>query len=139
MKNIFTILSIWSIIFLMSAGVVLAQAGSGSSGGNSGGGVGPSEGSVSGVIEIGNPFKGGDTIPELLKTIINDITFPIGGVIAVLAFIYSGFLYVSAQGNAAQISKAHNALLYSAIGTALLLGAWVVSEVITGTINQLKS
>lgn len=90
-------------------------------------------------IELKNPFKGGDTIQAFFKTIIRDIVFPIGGVIAVLAFIWSGFLFVKAQGNDAKLTEAKKALLYTAIGTAILLGAWVIMEVITGTINQLKT
>ncbi len=57
---------------------------------------------------------------------------------AVLAFIYSGFLYVMAQGDETKIKTAHRALLYTAIGTAVLLGAAVISAVITATINQLR-
>jgi len=85
-----------------------------------------------------NPFKVGDTLFEVLKAVINDIILPIGGVLAVLAFIFSGFLYITAQGNEMKLKTAHRALLYSAIGTAVLLGAWVIAKVIEATINQLK-
>lgn len=89
-------------------------------------------------VTFENPFQGGPTsLFELIKTIINDILMPIGGVIAVLAFIYSGFLYVKAQGNTTQIKDAHNALLYTSVGTAILLGAWVLANVICQTISEL--
>ncbi len=84
-----------------------------------------------------NPFKGGDSLFALLKTIINNILMPIGGVIVVLAFIYTGFLYVTAQGNTTKITGAHKALLYTSIGAAILLGAWVLANVICATIKQL--
>ena len=90
-------------------------------------------------ITIDNPFRGGDTLFELLETVVNDIILPIGGVLAVLAFIYSGFLYVAAQGDTTKIKNAHNALLYTAIGTAVLLGSWALANVIKGTINQLMT
>lgn len=90
-------------------------------------------------IKILNPFRGGDTLFELLETVVNDIILPIGGVLAVLAFIYSGFLYVAAQGDTTKIKNAHNALLYTAIGTAVLLGSWALANVIKGTINQLMT
>lgn len=89
-------------------------------------------------ITLDNPFKSGDSLTGLLDNIFNGIVFPIGGILAVLAFIYSGFLYVTAQGNESKIKTAHTALLYTAIGTAVLLGARVISEVIGGTIDQLK-
>ncbi len=89
---------------------------------------------------IVNPLAkvGVNSISELLKVILNNIIIPIGGVVAVLAFIYSGFLYVMAQGNESAIEKAHRTLLYTAIGTAVLLGASVIMTVITNTVNQLK-
>ncbi|MEK7461776.1 MAG: hypothetical protein AAB586_01765 [Patescibacteria group bacterium] len=90
------------------------------------------------AVELPNPFRGGSSLFDLLRTIINDILLPIGGVLAVLSFIYSGFLYVTAQGNEAKLKTAHRALLYTAIGTAVLLGSWVISQVIKNTIDQLR-
>jgi hypothetical protein len=87
--------------------------------------------------QLPNPFKGGNSLIGLFQTIVNDILMPIGGVIAVLAFIYAGFLYVTARGNEGQVKTAHKALLYTAIGTAILLGAWVIAKVICQTIGQL--
>jgi len=89
-------------------------------------------------IELDNPFKSGGSLPELLNNIFNEIVFPIGGILAVLAFIYSGFLFVSAQGNESKLTTAKTALLYTAVGTAVLLGARVISEVIGGTVDKLK-
>ena len=77
------------------------------------------------------------TIPGLLKVIISDIIIPIGGVVAALMIMYAGFLYVTAGGNETQIKKAHDALLWGAIGAAVLLGAYVIATAIQGTINQL--
>ncbi len=92
-----------------------------------------------GVITLKNPFGAGvNSLYGLLQRVINEILLPIGGVLAVLAFIYSGFLYVTAQGNEIKIKNAHRALLYTAVGTALLLGAWVFANVICGTIEAIS-
>jgi hypothetical protein len=72
-----------------------------------------------------------------MKAIVNNVLLPIGGVLAVLGFIWSGFLYVMAQGNSTKIADATRALSYTAIGTAILLGAWAITDVISGTITQL--
>jgi hypothetical protein len=87
--------------------------------------------------KLDNPFTGGSTLDELFKTIINNIVMPIGGVLAVLAFIYSGFMYVTARGNETKVKQANSALLYSAIGTAILLGAWVIANAISTTIRSI--
>lgn len=92
---------------------------------------------------LDNPFNcnGVDpcTLFTMFEAIINDILLPIGGVLAVMAFIYSGFLYVTARGNETKLKTAHMALLYTSIGTAVLLGSWVIAEVIENTINQLQA
>jgi hypothetical protein len=91
----------------------------------------------SAAVELVNPFKG-DSIQDLLKTIVNDILIPVGGVVAVIMIIYAGFLYVTARGNDTKITEAKNALTWAVIGAAILLGAWVISEAISATVTQLK-
>lgn len=91
-----------------------------------------------GVIKIKNPFRGADNIYELIYAIIDRLILPVGGVIAVLMIMWAGFLYVTARGNTSQIDTAHRALLYAAIGAAVLLGAKVISEVIKGTVDQFR-
>lgn len=89
-------------------------------------------------IKISNPFKQ-DTIQGLIETIVNDILMPIGGVVAVVMIMHAGFLFVTARGEPGQITKAKDALLYAVIGAAILLGAWIISEVISKTITELKT
>lgn len=91
----------------------------------------------SGNIRFENPLRTGDTLYQLMEKIVNDIILPVGGVLAVLSFIYSGFMYVMAQGNEAKLKSANKALVATAIGTVLLLGAWVFARVIENTVNQL--
>jgi len=149
MKKFLAPLLSLAILLSIGASLVYAQPGSGNP--PTGGGNPPTEGgnpptgggnptaSSSGVdITLDNPFKGGDSLFALLNTIINEIIFPIGGVLAILAFIYAGFKYVTAQGDTIKIKEAHQTLLYVVIGTAILLGARLISEVISGTIDQLK-
>mgnify|MGYP003394299859 FL=1 len=49
----------------------------------------------------------------------------------------SGFMYVTAQGDETKIKTAHKSLLYTSIGTAVLLGAWTLANVICNTVNDL--
>ncbi|MCK5060076.1 MAG: hypothetical protein KAR00_02990 [Candidatus Pacebacteria bacterium] len=87
---------------------------------------------------IENPLKGGiDTLGKFVEVIVTDIVIPIGAVIVVLAIIYSGFLFVTAQGNPEKLEVAKRAFLWSAIGAIILLGAWVIAQVIENTISQI--
>lgn len=138
MKKYFLALSLLSFIFIVSwfslPQTTFAQGGTGGSQTTTGGGQISGGGAL---VTLDNPFSGPDSLFELLKSVMNDIVLPIGGVLAVLAFIYSGFLYVTAQGDETQLKTAHKALLYTAIGTAVLLGSWVLANVICETIGQL--
>lgn len=130
MKKIYILLIIF---FLLLTGAVSAQTTA-----PSGRSSLPSSGATQTLkFRIDNPLKGSGDLFELMTTIIKDILLPIASVLVVLAFIYSGFLYVKAQGNDKEIAKAHRALLYSAIGTAILLGAYAIMEVIKTTVNQI--
>ena len=128
MKKLFT--AIISLAIFLTVGITLVFA---QGGGN------PPTGGGNPVIStnLQNPFGGTTSLFALLKTIVNDVILPIGGVLAVLAFIYSGFLYVMAQGNETKLATAHKSLLYTSIGTAVLLGSWVLANVICTTIGLL--
>jgi uncharacterized membrane protein len=76
-------------------------------------------------------------IPDFINALITIVLF-VGVPIVTLAIIYSGFLFVQASGNSEKLGTAKKALLYSVIGAALLLGAFVLSEAIQGTVDQLK-
>jgi hypothetical protein len=90
-------------------------------------------------VVLENPFKVGNDLYQVAEAVVKNVVMPIGGILCVLGFIYAGFIYVTAQGRPAQYTKANNALLYSAIGTAVLLGSWVLAQVIRTTIGALSS
>ena len=120
------------LLFVTSATLVSAQGDGGSNPGDDGG-------SNPINITISNPLACGEncTLFTFVEMIVNNIILPLGGVLCVLAFIYSGFKYVMARGDSKAIGEAHLALLYTAIGTALLLGAWLFANVIKETVNEL--
>lgn len=101
------------------------------------GGTNPNPPNVGG--RISNPLKDsvGSTIPALLNAIVDQILIPIGAILAVLAFIWAGFKFVTAQGSEPKIDEAKRALLYAAVGTAILLGAKVITTVLKNTLDAL--
>lgn|SRR3989338_6318421 len=105
---------------------------------NSGGIFGQNQGGISGqnsgLTEFQNPL-GVDTLQEFLVKfleILIQIAFPF----IVLAVIYTGFLFVKAQGNPEELKVAKNAFLWTVIGALLILGALAVSELIKATVDQ---
>ncbi len=89
---------------------------------------------------IKNPLSAefGSDLPHFITSIVNFVLL-VGIPIIALAIIYSGFLFVMAQGNAEKLSKAKKTLLYTLIGAALLLGAFVVANAISGTVDAVKN
>ncbi|MBL4644804.1 MAG: hypothetical protein JKX80_02975 [Candidatus Pacebacteria bacterium] len=67
-----------------------------------------------------------------LKAVIF-IVFPI----AVVFVVYSGFLFVTAQGNPEGLATAKRNFLWTIIGVGLLLGAWALALLIKGTIDPI--
>lgn len=74
---------------------------------------------------------------ELIDSVLK-IVMAIGTPIAILAIVYSGFLFVTAQGSEDKLKTAKSALLWSIVGTTVLLGAWVLAGAISSTIEALK-
>lgn len=91
------------------------------------------------IITLVNPL--GDKVNDLPSFIymILEIVFEIGAVVSVLAIIYVGFMFVRARGNSEELVTARRALLYTAIGIAVLLGAVLIATVIDSTITDLST
>ncbi len=86
-------------------------------------------------VTIVNPIKS-TTLVGFIQTILEGI-IKIGMPIIVLAIIYSGFLFVSAQGNSEKLSEAKRALTYTLIGAVILLGSWAIAQLIADTVHAL--
>jgi uncharacterized membrane protein len=76
-----------------------------------------------------------DSIEGLIVAILEFVVI-IATPIVVLFIIYSGFLYVTARGNAEQTKKATTSLTYAIIGGILILGAVALSAIIAGIVDS---
>lgn len=87
--------------------------------------------------KICNPISGIENITDLIKILLEKVLM-IGFPLVALAIIYCGFLFVAARGNSEKITKAKDALLYTIIGAAILLGSWAIAQVISETVTGLS-
>ena len=87
--------------------------------------------------KICNPIDQ-DTLTGFIKHILEGV-LKIGIPIVALAIIYCGFLFVAARGNSEKLTKAKDALLYTLIGAAILLGSWAIAQLISATVIGLGS
>lgn len=135
-KNVLFITLTIFIFFVFALPVSYVVAQNGNSGnpstqpqGNSGD-VDPEKG------RIHNPLGDTTDIPELIQKALQG-ALKIGVPIVALAIIYSGFLFVFAMGNPEKLKKAKDALLYTLIGAAILLGSWAIATLIVTTVRGL--
>lgn len=61
------------------------------------------------------------------------VALPVIGLFIVIA----GFMFVLARGNSSELEKAKRNFLYVIMGAGLILGAWVIAELLSGTVGQL--
>ncbi len=79
-----------------------------------------------------------DTLPEFLYAILEAailILFPI----IVLMIVYTGFLFVSAQGNPAKLEQARKSLLWTLVGSLVVLGSYTLARAIEATVGSITN
>ncbi len=103
--------------------------------GGGGGDVIPNNSSNFSGLE--NPIQVG-SLAELVAKLL-DVVLTIGIPIVAFFIIYSGFKFVLARGNEEKLKEAKQSILYTLLGAALLLGAWVLATAIDSIINSIKS
>lgn len=85
------------------------------------------------ITKLQNPIKY-DTLSGFVAAVTQaavNVLLPF----LVLSFIYTGFLFVKAQGKDKEIGAAKDALWYSVIGALVLFGAWGFAQVIKTTVS----
>jgi type IV secretory pathway VirB2 component (pilin) len=88
------------------------------------------------AITFENPL-GQTSIRDLLEKILDFLT-QLGAVVAVIFVVYAGFRLVFARGNEAELTKAKQTLVWALVGAAIVLGAFMLAEVINNTANELR-
>jgi len=84
-----------------------------------------------GGISFPNPIKK-QSIIEIVNAVLDFVT-QLGAVVAVLFLVYSGFLFVLARGDPNMLSKAKSTFMWTIVGAMIVLGAFVLSEIIENT------
>lgn len=88
-------------------------------------------------LEVGleNPINI-DSIEELILRIVEVVLFILYP-IAILAIIYAGFKFITAQGKPDEISDAKTIFFWAVVGTGLLIGANVILALVRDTIENI--
>lgn len=77
-----------------------------------------------------------DTIPQFFSALLKALVMVALPIIS-LFIVYTGFLFVFARGNETQLKRAKLNFLYVMIGAVLILGAWLIANLLGNTVTQL--
>lgn len=88
---------------------------------------------VNEMVNIKNPLNVA-TVEDFFRAILA-ILLIIAVPLIVFFIIYAGFLYVTARGNEEKLTTANRALFYAILGGLLILGANILINIISGTIE----
>ncbi len=69
-------------------------------------------------------------IQSFIQSVI-DVMITLAGAVAVGFFVWGGFGYITSSGNPEKLDQSKKTILYSAIGLAIVLGAFVLSSIVT--------
>jgi hypothetical protein len=83
--------------------------------------------------EFTNPL-GNVTLYEFLVKILNALIYILFPII-VLMIVYTGFLFVAAQGNEQKLREARRALMWTVIGALVVLGSKALALAIEATVK----
>ena len=136
-KCIFVLLMMsmfFSFLLIPNISTVYGANGS-DDGGANGSDDGGANGSGNSSFSIANPLKVTSITGFLTAVIEVILVFAIP--IIVLYIMYAGFLFVTANGEPGQLEKARNALLFAIVGGVIILGAFVIIDIIKGTVDNI--
>ncbi|CAN5395557.1 hypothetical protein BH09PAT4_BH09PAT4_00090 [soil metagenome] len=97
------------------------------------------------VVALGTPIilapdayaASGDVaqVESFIRNVIKVIA-GLAGLIATGFFVAGGFTYITSSGNPEQLDKAKRTLTWSAIGLAIVIAAFVISNIVTSLATQ---
>lgn len=102
----------------------------------------PSGGGSGAPVTLINPLNSGgcssnsNCLESFLVSILNFVV-RIGAIVVILMLVYIGFKFVTAQGREGEITKVKEMLLWTVVGSLILLGAKVIAMGIQATVQSL--
>ena len=78
---------------------------------------------------------GVSNVENFIRSVIT-VLAGIAGLVATGFFVVGGFTYITSTGNPEQLDKAKRTLTWSAIGLAIVIGAFILAQIVTTLATQ---
>lgn len=79
-----------------------------------------------------NPSPTGDTLPAIIKKIVNLLLYVIGAV-SVIMIVIGGIKYTISNGDSSAVTSAKNTIFYAVIGVVVAILAYAIVNFVVGT------
>jgi hypothetical protein len=83
---------------------------------------------------IAHPVLASDGNVAQVETFIRNIIKVVAGLAGLVAtgfFVFGGFVYITSSGNPERLERAKHTLIYSGVGLAIVIAAFVISNIVT--------
>ena len=98
------------------------------------------------IVAVGLPFiladptfaqtpGGVSNVENFIRSVIT-VLAGLAGLVAIGFFVAGGFTYITSSGNPEQLDKAKRTLTWSAIGLAIVIGAFILAQIVTTLATQ---
>lgn len=99
------------------------------------------------VVELVNPIGGTRSNPRGINEVSNEtviaelvarviaVMLGLVGSLALLVFVYGGFVWVTSAGNQQRVSTGWHAMIYSAIGLFVVFSAYAILTIVIRTLT----
>lgn len=85
-------------------------------------------------LVVAQPVLAADGSVAQVETFIRNIIKVVAGLSGLIAtgfFVVGGFIYITSTGNPERLDRAKHTMLYSGIGLAIVIAAFVISNIVT--------
>lgn len=89
------------------------------------------------LVEAANPLAS-KVVVEMVHGLVSAVIY-IGTPVLAVFIVWTGFLFVAAQGSAEGITKAKKMALQVTIGGVLLLSLWAIVTLVSNTLAELSA
>lgn len=91
---------------------------------------------LSPVLAFAQPRPGGRALLDFVQIVLSLVT-GIAAPFSGFLIVYSGFLFVTAQGDEQKLTTAKKYLLWGIIVAAIVLGLWAIVELVVNSMSGL--
>lgn len=86
------------------------------------------------VVALTNPLGASTTIPILIGKVISSVLGVVGS-LALIMFVYGGFIWMTASGNEQSVTKGKNIIIWATLGLVVIFSAYALVRFVIQTVG----